>query len=41
MEIRGYKPKKNSRLACQIIVKSEYENIEASIAEDSFDNLFE
>ena len=41
LEIRGYKPKKNSRLACQIIVKSEYENIEASIAEDSFDNLFE
>ena len=41
LEIRAYKPEKNSRLACQIIVKSEYENIEVSIAEDSFDNLFE
>ena len=41
LEIRGYKPQKNSRLACQIKVKPEYENIEVSIAEDSFDNLFE
>jgi len=41
LEIRGYKPEKNSRLACQIIVKPEHENIEVSIAEDSFDNLFE
>ena len=41
LEIRGYKPEKNSRLACQIVVKPEYENIEVSIAEDSFDNLFE
>tara|TARA_B100000029_G_C17087094_1_gene782760 strand:+ start:195 stop:533 length:339 start_codon:yes stop_codon:yes gene_type:complete len=41
LETRGYKPENNSRLACQIVVKPEYENIEVNIAEDSFDNLFE
>mgnify|MGYP006082154697 FL=1 len=34
-------PKENSRLACQIEIQKKHENITITIAEHSFENLFE